>query len=133
MTHKIIDVNHKPVITPAQERAIMKSFEDWEGGGTVITAPHREHLGGVQVPGVSCYHSWLQVETPPSTDPLSNRAWFEKNFEEKEFDTGHVCGTCGATCLKDAGVLWAYDATSQAFGYPPKTKSKKKEQTRGRR
>lgn len=138
---KVIEVNNKPSITPAQERAIMKAFEEWDGEGQSIKVPQKEHLDSKFVNGVSCPHNWLQMNTVENDlladgkpNPLNNRSWFEANFEEKEFDSGHVCTVCGATCLRDGGILWAYDATSKAFGYPErKPQPKKKEQRRERR
>lgn len=136
---KVIEVNKTPVITPAMERAVERAFMEYEGG-TVINLPQKEHLDSEHVAGISCPHRWLQMNTTENDlladgkpNPLNNRAWFEANFEEKEFDSGHVCTVCGATCLRDGGVLWAYDATSKAFGYPErKPQPKKKEQRRQR-
>jgi hypothetical protein len=137
---KVIEVNKTPVITPAMERAVERAFMEYEGG-QVINLPQKEHLDSKWVEGISCKHNWIELDTTPNKllpdgkpDFSSHRPWFEANFEEKEFDTGHVCTVCGATCLKDGGELWAYDATSQAFGYPvKKPQPKKKEQRRERR
>ena len=75
--------------------------------------PNPAHLVREFMPGVCCNHLWI----PVSMD-ASNTTWLQKNFEETEITNASVCTVCGATCLIEDNKVWAYDGTSQAFGYP---------------
>jgi hypothetical protein len=130
MVHKIVDVNSRPTITPAQEKAIMRAFEEFEGGSS-ISVPQREHLGSEFCPGICCFHSWMKVDT---SVPQNLRS-FQENFGETEIGEARVCGYCGATALFENGHLWAYDATrNESFGHVEKrTVQQKPKQNRHER
>lgn len=112
--NKIINVSNPGNITRSQEFAIMNAFERYEGD-VEIKVPQRDHLGSNFRKGVSCAHKWRPA---PMQDDIST--WFKKNFEEESAEPGEYCATCGATCLREEGKIWAYDATSKFFGNIPK-------------
>lgn len=89
---------------PVREvRNAMKAFDEF--------APHdprdlrRDHLVSEHRAGISCRHEWRTVVDEGGIKFL------EKRLEETEYDTAEYCALCGAACLRDAGELFAYDAT----------------------
>lgn len=133
----VVDVDHPPVISQSQERAILKAFAEHEEFRTLYP-PRRDHLAVEHRPGVCCTHQWVPVA--PTDENLKH---LRERFEETELGTAQqFCKRCGAVGLFDQDLragdaypkLWAYDATARFFGKPAQGQpSHDRSQKRGRR
>jgi hypothetical protein len=102
---KTREVNNRPVITPAMEKAVATAFETLEKEGDVlIKLPQKEHLTTEFRDYACCAHNW---QPWPEGVPV---------IAEDEFDLAQWCKTCGTTCLRESGEIFAIDATARFFG-----------------
>lgn len=100
---KSVDINKRPAITPDMEKAVATAFEEFDNKAS-IRVPQREHLGAQFKPELCCAHKWQ-----PWPEGVPVRA-------EDEFDLAQWCATCGTTCLRESGKIFAVDATARFFG-----------------
>jgi len=124
---KIIETDSKFNITPKMERAVARAFEMYDNDDA-IEVPLRDHLGAQFRKGVSCDHRWKPA---PQEEVVA--ACFQKVFEESAIELGFYCTVCGATCLRENGQIWAYDATTRFFGRVPKERTNDQSQRRERK
>ena len=118
MQTKSFDADEIPRITPSLEEAVVWAFEEFKG---VRIGPigefHREHLGSRSSPS-SCVHRWEKIKLGEKGAPSPNRDRLSRIFEETDFNDADVCRSCGASCLREGGRIWAYDATVDFLDRP---------------
>jgi hypothetical protein len=111
MTTKIVEQRG---ITPTEIGAAKMAYDSFPQAQPL---QKRDHLNARFRHGVSCGHRWRPIDRN-----VENEKYLKSMFEEQDLGP-HVffCPECGATSLWDDG-LWAYDATTEFFGSPPKAK-----------